>query len=237
MENVKQEQQYSFLNILKIIYRRIFVLIIAVVLGILAGVGLILVKDKPVYTAKQTVMFVANFTTNSSVAQDIEVAQTYLMPATTHIKTPTFVNAANDIYDKADEYGRISENSIGISYASDTKSLIFTMSYRDATKEGAKSKLNAVIESANDNLGGLIEIMASEPKLMPVQNDPVVSVSNSRVKFMVLGVGLGVVLGLAIIFVLHFMDTSIKDKDELERITGANFLTYIEYNPETKEEK
>lgn len=234
MENTKQEQQYSFLNILKIIYRRIFVLIIAVVLGVLAGVGLILAKDKPVYTARQTVMFVANFTTNSSVAQDIEVAQTYLMPATTHIKTPTFVNAANAIYDKADEYGIISEKSIGISYASETKSLIFTMSYRDATMEGAKSKLNAIIESANDNLGGLIEIMASEPKLLPVQNDSNIAVSNSRVKFMALGVGLGLVLGLVIIFALHFMDTSIKDKDELEKITGANFLTYIEYHPDEK---
>lgn len=234
MENIKQEQQFSFLNILKIIYRRIFILIIAVVLGILAGVGLILVKDKPVYTAKQTVMFVANFTTTSSVAQDVEVAQTYLMAASTHIKTPTFVNAANEVYTLDDAYGSISEKSISINYSSDTESLIFTISYKDSTKEGAGSKLNAVIESANDNLGGLIEIMATEPKLMPVQNAPELSVSNSRVKFMVLTIGAGLIAGLALIFILHFADNSVKDKDELEKLTGANFLTYIEYTPEEK---
>ena len=234
MENTKNEQQYSFLNILKIIYRRIFVLIIAVVLGVLAGVGLILAKDKPVYTARQTVMFVANFTTNSSVAQDVEVAQTYLVAVTTHIKTPTFVNAANEVYTQDEEYGQIFEKAMSINYSSDIKSLIFTISYKDSTTEGAKSKLNAVIESANDNLGGLIEIMATEPKLVPVQNDSNIAVSNSRVKFMVLGVGLGLVIGLALIFALHFMDTSIKDKDELEKITGANFLTYIEYHPDEK---
>ena len=230
-----REEQYSFLNILKIIYRRIFILVIALVLGVLAGVGLIILKDKPVYTAKQTVMFVANFTSTSSVAQDVEVAQTYLMPATTHIKTPTFVNAANEIYEGEETYGAISEKSIGISYSSDTKSLIFTISYKDYNETAAKEKLSAVIESANKNLGGLIEIMASEPRLSHVQDQADVSVSNSRMKFMLLCIAGGLLAGLAIIFIIHFMDNSIKDKDELEKLTGANFMSYIEYNQEKKD--
>ena len=216
----------TLLEIIRILYRRLYIIILCTMLGIAGGIGLIVLKDKPVYTAKQTVMFVANLTENTSTYNDVTLSKLYLQDVATLIVTPTFINSANEIYAENGGVDKISASSVKTSYDSQAKSLIFTISYTDLNQRNAENKLKAVIESANKNLNG--KIMAQEPRLTVLQSQASMSVQTQKAMYLVLCAFLGLVLGVAIVFIIHFSDNTLKDKDDLENITGANFLSYIE---------
>lgn len=232
IENVQEET--SVLDILRVIYKRLYILIIAVIICTLCGVGYIVAKDKPVYTAKKSVMLVANITEGTSStddpSNDAKLAKMLLSVVSSHISSPKFIGYANEIYQEEDggvnyqNYGKITSGGVSVSYKDD--SLIFTISYKDVSSAAASGKLDAVIKSANDNLDG--NIMANDPKIIEMQTTPTISSSRNAVKYVILSVLLGIVLGVAIILIINACDNRIKDKEELEKITGANFLAYID---------
>lgn len=230
-ENVKE--QNDFFGFLNLIYRRLIILIVAVVVCMLAGVGYTLLKDKPVYTAKKSVMLVANLTegvTAEEPSNNVKLAKMLLEVVSVHISSPTFIEHANELY-KASEggynyelYGGIKSGSVNVSYKRD--SLIFTISYKDKSSAAAASKLESVIKSANDNLDG--NIMAKDPKITEMQNASSISTSTNAVKYILLSFIVGVVLGVIIVLIISLLDNRIKSKEEFEKITGSNFLACIE---------
>ena len=51
----------------------------------------------------------------------------------------------------------------------------------------------------------------------------------------IIGIALGLLLSAALILIVYKLDDTIKSKEELERLTGVMFITYIEDIGETKE--
>lgn len=229
MQNQTAEKN-TLLELFRILFRRIYIVILCTLIGVLAGVGLMIFKDEPVYTATHTVMFVANLSESSSPSNDVTLSKLYLQDVSSYIKTPIFIDSANEIYKANNGTGSIKASGVKVNIDSEAKSLIFTISYSDSNQENAEKKLNAIIESANKNLNG--EIMAQEPRLTKLQSSASRSVKTQKATFLVLGLFSGLVVGVAIVFILHFSDNTIKDKDEFESITGANFLSYIEQQQE-----
>ncbi len=223
-------EKNTLLEIFRILFRRIYIVILCTVLGVIGGVGLILLRDKPVYTATQTVMFVANLSESSAPSNDVTLSKLYLQDVASHIVTPIFIRSANEIYTENGGQGNIKASSVKVNFDSEARSLIFTISYSDANQSYAEKKLNAVIESANKNLDG--KIMAQRPELKVLQSSASMSVHTQKAKYLAICTFIGLALGVAIVFIIHFTDNTVKDKDEFEQITGANFLSYIEQQEE-----
>ena len=223
-------EKNTLLEIFRILFRRIYIVIISTIIGVLAGVGLILLKDAPVYTATQTVMFVANLSESSTPSNDVTLSKLYLQDVASHIVTPIFIDSANEIYVANGGEGKVKASKVKVNFDSEAKSLIFTISYSDANQTFAEKKLNAIIESANKNLDG--KIMAQGPRLRVLQSSASMSVHTQKAKYLAICTFIGLALGVAIVFIIHFTDNTVKDKDEFEQITGANFLSYIEQQEE-----
>ena len=51
----------------------------------------------------------------------------------------------------------------------------------------------------------------------------------SKVKFTIIGFAIGVVVAALVVYVISVTDVSIKDKEELERITGVSVLANIDH--------
>ncbi len=229
-------QNRFFLKLLQEIGKKIFIIIIAVVVGIFGGLAYCYFLDMPTYTATKTVMLVTNITSNDNgqeASNDVTLSKIYLTDVSKLISTPIFVNDANDIYKDDGGIGSISAGSIKVDYNSD--SLIFNISYTDTSTTHIKKKLNAVIESAKINLTG--QIMASTPTLLDMQVDPIIKTNKNILTDVILGALVGAVIGLAIIVLLYALDNTIRDKEEFEKITGALCLSHIELLSEKENNK
>ena len=100
------------------------------------------------------------------------------------------------------------------------------MSYTDFSIEGAKEKLDCVIESARENISDYL--VADDFDIKPIEYEATISENNKF--FMCLGMGLGVGVALAILLILLIIlfDNTVKDIDDIEEIVDANFMGYIE---------
>lgn len=229
MQNQVAERN-TLVEIFRILFRRLNILILCTVLGVVGGIALIIFRDKPVYTATHTVMFVANLSESSAPSNDVTLSKIYLQDVAGYIVTPIFIDSANEIYKEKGGTGTVKASNVKVNIDSQAKSLIFTISYSDSTREGAEKKLDAVIDSANENLAG--RIMAQEPKLTKLQSAASNSVQTQKAKYLAICTAIGFLIGVAIVFIIHFSDNTIKDKDEFEKMTGVNFLSFIEQQDE-----
>ena len=149
----------------------------------------------------------------------------YLTNVAMLLKEPLFVDNANEIYhENADATGKISGSKISVD--SKQKSLIFKIRYTDSSNEFMNEKLNAIIASANINLNG--KIMANNPSLKILQSDVTINENVKVVKDCLLGFLIGGVVAFALIYLVFVMDNTIKDKEELEKITGVVCLSHVE---------
>ena len=80
-------------------------------------------------------------------------------------------------------------------------------------------------------------IEAEDFSLIPTQNNPTVSENNAFSTYVVLGVGVGLVLSIAIAVLLYMLDNTISTKDELEAITGSDILSMVKKIKDPKKRK
>ncbi len=222
--NVMATEENNSFQFLRVIVKNLFLVILIIVLGTLAGLGIAFMRAKPTYTATVRVMFVAKYSENTnSAGNDLLLAQKYLPNAVDKIQSPLFVADANDIY-KGE--GKIVASSISAQYGE--KSLIFSLSYTDFTEEAAVAKLDAVIESAKLNFPKPEISVAKDATLKEVENKATVTVKSNFGKFILLGAFVGAVLIIGYLFIKEISDTSVRSKKELEELTGISVIACIE---------
>ena len=229
--NRNDSSELKIIPLLYLLYRKLAVIILVTLLFTCAGLGYSLIRNKTTYTASKPVMFVTNITTNNmSAYNDVAISKVYLPDVAEMIKTPTFIEQANKIYESDT---KILAERVSIKYSED--SLIFTLSYTDTTSVGAEAKLEAIIASAKLNLDQYIQ--ASEVNLKPVQNRADRKTNNRHVEFAIYGFMIGLVVSCAGVLVAYALDNTVKDKREIEEITGANLIAYIDNNPKVDKKK
>lgn len=232
MENQnKSGASRSLLDIVVLLYSKLWIIILSVVLCALLGMALKLVRVKPTYVASKSVMLMTEIsadTTSNQGTTNASLAKLHLGNAVSLMKSPAYMEYANNVYyNEYGEYGYINAGAISANYGE--KVLIFTISYSDATPEGAKKKLEAVIKSAQDNLGDeQIGLTVSGVQLKPTQNEINVSVTNNFTVWIVVGGMLGLLGSVGLILLFNALDNTIKSKEELEEITGAGVIAYID---------
>lgn len=217
----------------KILLKRIWFIICAVVIGAAAGLCYALFARGTVYTAKTDVILITQILYPSesgeyiSVRDNLNFARVYLPTLATNVVSPVYVNEANRIYNEAagktDEKS-VSGSAIKVDYGEE--SLIFSVSYTDKDEKAAAEKLDALIESMRRNTVNFMG--ASKSEIRKVQDEATVTADDGVLKFSLIGLAAGLVLGVGAVFLLYFADNTVKDADELKAITGAELLAKVD---------
>lgn len=244
-ENLSEETKngVDLITVLNVI-RRFWILLLATTLiGLGIGIAYAKIKDKPVYTATKSIMFITNVTkldpatsgtSGSNSTNNATLAKKYLPDLAVYLTSDLFVKRADTAYKAryGEDAGSISAGSVSYS----ERSLIFSMSYSDVTEELAKAKLDVMIESSNEtiqnadeegsNIQGLI--MGEDVRLKETQSYATVSVSTKTARIILLSTFLGILVGAAIVLLIYLTDNTVKSRYELENLTGGSVIAYIE---------
>ncbi len=241
---VTEKSGVDFITVLNVLRRFWILLVVTTVLGLAAGAVYAKVKDKPVYTATKSVVFVINVTeidvptgtAGSSGTDNAALAKKYLPDIAVYLTSDLFVKRADAAYKGTygENAGDISAKKVSVSYS--TNSLIFSISYSDAEGNLAKNKLDAVITSSNETIQGADEegsaiqglIMGEDVELKSAQNYATVSVSTKTARIIVIATVLGLFIGAVIAAIIYLTDNTVKNRYELENLTGSSVIAYIE---------
>ncbi|MBR5900033.1 MAG: hypothetical protein IKZ38_01420 [Clostridia bacterium] len=227
-KNVGQKQTF-----LLFIYRNLIFIILAVVLSALCGFGYGILTVDPVYTKTSTVMLVTGIDTASGQASgsnNVTLSQIHLPNVVKMLSSNEFITGANNIYTK-ENTGEVTKKGISVRF-NDNDSLIFSISYSDSSYEIAEAKLDAVIQNAQLRLKDYLK--ADDIQLKETCNVRLQQETYSYFKYIVLGVGIGLVLAVGALTLVYFLDNTAKDREEIEMLTGVNVLAYIDRADEPK---
>ena len=211
----------------RIVSKNLLLIALITILCTLIGAMYGILFVKPQYTASHSIILrttVADTSVGNNTTNNASLGKIYIPMIEEHINSPEFLSEANKIYRKDHKTGRISSGAISIQY--NENSLIFTMSYTDASKKVATDKLQAVYLAANEKLSEYIK--AENVSLLQTNNNPSVSVNDGFMKTIIFGLLIGVVLSVIIVIVKYVLDNTIHDKQEFEEITGTSVIAYID---------
>ncbi len=209
--------------------RKWFIILLVTLLFAGVSVGYSVAKIKPIYTAstsvvlKMTISDSGNVSTNTNNAT---LAKKNLPTVKECIESKKAASKANEYYNQINEKtgDNISKGAISVKHG-DT-SMIFTLSYSDLDKQSAVEKLSAVIETAPSIL--VNEIEAGSVDLVPVQNEFSVYSSSRKATVIVIGTILGLMVGVVAVLIICVLDNKIRNREELEELTGSNVIAYIQ---------
>lgn len=220
----------------KLMYKNLLLEILIVVLCTVLMVGLTILTDQTRYTVNQSFMLrtsVVSSLGNASQSANASHGKLYMPMVKDSITNPKAMQEINELYKEkyGGEIGQVDPEAIVISYKEN--SLIFNISYMDIDEDAAKQKLGVIFQVANDNLGkdikGNVELIPTDG----VEQDGSIryysiETSNSFLQNTMIGIALGIVIAAAVVFMKYVLDNTIKDKRELELITGVGVLSFVE---------
>ncbi|MDY6367139.1 MAG: hypothetical protein SPL13_01280 [Clostridia bacterium] len=216
----EQESTYKSFPFFRILYRNLLLIICIIIASGLLGTFYGIYTQKPVYTAECDVIFTVR--TSYSTNNNTSVAKMYMKTISEAITTPNVESVARS---QSGDRG-ISRGAVSVTYTND--SMIMYVKYTDATEALAKSRLKAYITAAADELRENKPINVTDLSLKEIQNDYSVEVTSNRNTFILVGFVAGVVLGVAVAVLRYLLDNKVKDKNEIEEITGVSLLSYID---------
>lgn len=222
--NIEQSSVWLFF---KYLLRKWLIILLIVIIG--AGASFLVTKwkAKPEFVATQTLIFkttISSSNQNDLKVKEMTLAKMYLPTAAKIMRTPDCVAYANELFE---DEGTISPSEISVEYGEE--SLIFNISCISGSKSSAEKKLLAVIEASEEFLSS--EIEASNVELIPVQRGISVKQSSSAIKRnTVFGAVGGLVLACVILAVVYALDNTIKEVEDLEKLTGTSFLAHVGQN-------
>ena len=230
---MQNEQVSSGRTFFSALYEKLLLLILSTVLGALLGFGLGILRVSPVYTETTSVMLITDFKTasgnNASNTSKITLAQLYLPNIEMILTSSEFIEATNESYREQGGESEITASKININY-SDEGSLIFNISYNDSSYELAEEKLDVVVETAKEILK--TKLVADNVELKETTNVNAQSEHYNYTKYIIVGLAIGLLISVGYVTIKFLMDNTIKDREEVERLTGVNVLAYIDAIPD-----
>jgi len=213
----------------RILYRNLLLIILSII--IFAGGVAVYGKytSKPTYTASCSVLLGISLdyeSTETDKATDISLSKLYLPSIMQVMQSPVVIKRANDMYSDA---GYISLNSISVKRVVDN-SLIFSVSYTDYDKELAIKKLKTFVAAGAQELeeNGEKYVPANEFILTETQKEFVITTQTGVMYYAVVGAAIGLILSVLYAILKYLLDNKVKSEAELEEITQARLLAYID---------
>ncbi len=216
-------------SLFSLLYKNLLVIILAIVLGLLVGLGIGVLKEKPIYTESTSVMLLAEVDASNEDAsntQDMALSQYLLSDVNELLKSDNFVAVVNKSYKQNGGKGEIYSGAINVTYYND-ESLIFSISYTDSDEVLAGKKLNAVVGEAKEYLKD--KLVADNVELKETTNVNAKSVRYDYKIYLIIGAIVGLVIAVGYYLIRYLLDNTVKDKAEIEELTGVNVFACIEY--------
>ena len=243
MENKIENQERTF-PLLKILKRNWLLMAMITVLITMLLIAYSLCFTKPVYTATRSFILrtelVSGGTNMSNGALAVDVLLPQIEDNFTSQKYNDMANYKyfNDKDGENDKYIKYNNTAISrgaISFEYSQGSLIAKLSYTDTDAKVAVEKLKAVFDTANEFFSQVESNQdAYTIELIPTDNTEyddsrfVITENSSLKKFVIIGVVAGVFVAFAVVLIKNALDTTVKDRQELEEITGTNLLATID---------
>ena len=217
----KEKESIPFFRIL---YRNLVLIVIFTIAFVMLGAFYSIFMIKPVYTAQCDAIINVRFESGAeSTTRGTSIAKNSLMTFSDFIKTSAVEKTARE---NSQDSG-ISRSAVGVSYSTD--SLIITISYTASTPEDATKRLSAYISAADTEFQKKKPIESVRAiSLVELQNKYIVSESKGSMKYVLIGLFVGAALGVGIAMLRYLLDNKLKDKAELEELTGVSLLSYID---------
>lgn len=138
-------------------------------------------------------------------------------------------NKENFKPDDLDNYVKQSNVSFSAVVETDeTDNYVFSISYTDPDKELAALKAKIYVEACKAELATGEYFKGLTVNIISLGASGVKS-DVSKVNITLIGFLVGVVIAAVAVYVINLLDNTVKTKEEIEYITGANVLSYIEY--------
>ena len=128
----------------------------------------------------------------------------------------------------------IRSNLVSTSVKNESDAFYFTVSYKDGSSQGARDKL-AIIDLAinQESNGGLTEGAHTEEYFNGIKisiipsTDPSIASDTSKKVIVLVAALLGVVVAAIVVYLRQILDYTVKERSELEEITGRPVLAFI----------
>lgn len=237
MENEKSTNSSSKFSIFKTLYLRWKVILVVALIGLIATIPFAILRNNVSYRASKSVMLVTKMV-YSDIDLDNAVTGDIIDDVFEQIKSNKYVAMVNETIKDGP---RISRGAISTSKNS-SNTFIFTITYTASTPEVAKAGLEKIISFSNmkvfeKSVAGQLPIhenffeyhtAADTITIKAVQYDASVKENSTLFRNIVVSVVLSLVLAVIVGLITGLLDNTLIDKEELEEITGANLLAFID---------
>ena len=108
----------------------------------------------------------------------------------------------------------------------------FTITYKDYGSQTAREKLSVIDFAAEEEINagfgaGSEEYFNGIRIAIKPSEDPTIASDTSKRRIVLIAALVGVVVAGVAVYIKHLFDTTVKDKNELEKLTGTTVLAYI----------
>ncbi len=209
---------------LRTLYKHLLLIIIVTVLIGSAVTGYAFLKIKPSYTASSKLSVKVETTNNSGNSDEtlnVALANKLFPTIEDRIRSPKIIDYARGYSGDQEIYA----NRIGISY--NENSLILTISYVDKTEKLAKGRLRFIIDTIKEELPKQELTAVSRIEFVETQLESNLSSSSKIPTYIIAGFVGGLICAVMIVLLIFVLDNKVKDKDEVELLTGTNLIAVI----------
>ena len=224
---VKEERAFP---IFRILYKNLIFIILLTILCGLLGTGYAIMKDKTVYTASCSAVFRASISGSQSAANDasntVSLGKIYIPMVEDAIKSPAFIEQANKELKEKEGFENSSVSTGSISLGFKDQSLIFSISYSDLNKDSARVKLETVVDVAKTLLADYLP--AKDVSIITTSRHISITSSRNFTKYVTIAVVIGLAIGVVIAVLRYTLDSAVREKSEIEEITGISVIACIE---------
>lgn len=234
-ENNTDGSGLTFKGFMVLLWQNVLLMAIIVIIATACGLGVALTR-KPVYIATRNMIIKVNAGTNNddNTYNNITAATRELPTVVGFFKQTVVLKKATEIYTGEGNTGKISPKKISASYDDSTR--FIRVSYTDVTPELATAKVNALVRAEKEVIEETDENDASKSKYFSLTvsmsdidgGTAKVEIKSNRLLIIALFFIGGLVLSIIVVLVKYFLDDTISTKEEVERITGAKLLAYLE---------
>ena len=219
--NKNDEIEIDLLELLGVLIHRIWILILATVLGLSIAAGVTTLFIKPVYSST-SILYVLTKTTSITSLSDIQMGTSLTQDYMVVITSRPVVQKVIDNLGLDMGYGELKSN-VSVNNPANTRFLEITVNSGDAYL--SKKIVDELADVSAERMAEVMETQA--PNIMDYGQIPNSPSSPNLIKNSIIGAMIGFIIAAGIIIVIYLLNDSIKTSEDVERFLGLNTLGLI----------
>jgi len=219
--NNNEEIEIDLLELVRVLWSRLWAIVLATALGLGIAAGVTILFIKPVYNST-SILYVLTKTTSITSLSDIQMGTSLTQDYMVVIKSRPVLEKVIDNLGLDMSYPELSDK-VKVNNPTNTRFLEITVSTNDAYL--SKKIVDELADVSAERMAEVMETQA--PNIMDygqVSNAPA---SPSLIKNAFIGAVIGFVIACGIIVVMYLLNDSIKTSEDIEKYLGINTLGLI----------